>query len=90
MVLELVDEIRCRNSNARIFFSALLPRPIDNTDAKPKIVRFNRNLFAAVSKANKKFQKVKSLAVQHRFIQNSLPMTNLFNSDRLMLNDQGV
>ena len=85
-VAEIVDEIRCRNPAAHIYFSTLLPRPIDNIEAKPKIVKFNRNLFQAVKKVQQKFTKVQLLSVQHQFIVNSAPDVSLFNTDRLTLN----
>ena len=61
-VLELISEVRAKNQGMRIFFSAILPRPIDNGTIKLCIVKFNRFLFAAVQKASKNYQKVKFLA----------------------------
>ena len=89
-VAEIVQEIRFKNQSARIYFAAILPRPIDNDNTKPLIVKFNRNLFAAVARVSKTIKKVKFLVVQHRFIHHSKPVTGLFNSDLITLNEAGA
>ena len=39
---QIINIIRQRNKHAKIFISALLPRPVDNQDVKPLINKFNR------------------------------------------------
>ena len=89
-VRELIYEVRAKNPGARIFFSALLPRPIDNDTIKPLIVKFNRFLFAAVQKAARTHQRIKFLVLQHHFIQHSSPLLDLFNSDHVTVNEEGA
>ena len=89
-VTEIVQEIRACNLAAWIFFRALLPRPIDNTQAKPRIVKFNRNLCQVVKKIQNKVNRISFLSIQHDFIKDSLPDETLFTSDRVMLNELGA
>ena len=89
-VAEIVDEIRCRNAAARVYFSALLPRPIDNSQAKPRIIKLNRSMFQAVQKAQKKYTKVQFLAVQHEFIKQSMPDLHMYREDKMTLNEVGA
>ena len=39
---QIINIIRQRNKHAKIFISALLPRPVDNQEVKPLINKFNR------------------------------------------------
>ena len=69
---------------------ALLPRPIDNEVVKPLMVKFNRNLFAAIVKVQKLCSRVQFLQARHAFIVNSKPNLQLFNSDKVALNEDGA
>ena len=73
LVLDLVVEIRNRNPHSCIFFVSVLPRWVDNAQAKPLIVTFNRWLSAAVQEMNVIFEKIKFLPVHFKFLQGSEP-----------------
>ena len=49
----LIKLIRSKNLEAKIFVSALLPRPVDNQQAKPLIVKFNRIIATLVNNVRK-------------------------------------
>ena len=61
-VLELAVAIKNNNSDCRIYFSALIPRPVDNEQAKLQLVKFNQSLHLAVNKAKKVLNRVHFLA----------------------------
>ena len=89
-LMELVEEIRGRNQAGRIFVSAVLPRLVDNELAKPRLVKLNPALFAAVRRISVKHQKVNFLAVQHHFLIGSIPNQELFMEDKIMPNEKGA
>ena len=90
-VLNLVVITRERNSQSRIFFLGVLPRPIDNQEAKPYVVRFNRWMANAVDQVGKIFEKIRFLPIQLHFIQESAPKEHLFRQDQpLMINEAGA
>ena len=90
-VLELVSKIRDKNEKSRIYFVGVLPRPIENIEVKPLIVKFNRFLAAAVEKAAVIFERVKFLPAHLEFIQDGAPAEEFFHQDdKLTLNDRGA
>ena len=58
MFQELIGLIRDLSPIARIFVSALLPRPVDNAMVKPLIVKFNRALSVVIGKIAKRDERV--------------------------------
>ena len=90
LVQQTVMLIREINEEARIFVSAILPRPVDNEIAKPFIVNFNRWLVLAMNKISKSYYRVHFLPVQHHFLTNGLPTLHLFNEDKFTLNPRGA
>ena len=86
----IVDLIRQKNKHAKIFISALLPRPIDNKEVKPLIIKFNRALAVTVNQVWKQDPRVLLLTVQHDFVKDGQPLEHLYAEDRFMLNEQGV
>ena len=89
-VKQIVASIRNKNPAAKIFFSALLPRPVDNDTVKPLIVKFNRALCAAIHEVQKRDIRVLLLPVQHQFIVDSKPVMQYYNEDGFSLSDQGA
>ena len=85
----LVDLVRRANPPAKIF-SALLPRLVDNQEAKPLIVKFNRALATAINRIKKTDPRVILLPVQHAFIKDTKPIWQLYEENGFMLNKQGV
>ena len=90
-VLELVSKIRDKNEESRIFFVGVLPRPVENAEVKPLIVKFNRFLMQAVEKAAVIFDKVWFLPAHLEFISDGVPVEEFFHQDdRLTLNERGA
>ena len=90
LVESLVAEIRLRNTDSRIFISALLPRVVDNLEIKVHIVNFNRWLAAVVRKVGSTFFRVHLLAVQHEFLDQGTPIQRLFHEDGVTLSATGA
>ena len=89
--LDLAVATRERNPDARIFFVGILPRPVENDDAKPFIAKFNRWMVQAVNRISLFMTHVSFLPVHLAFIQDSKPRIHLFNpDDRLTLNEAGL
>ena len=88
---ELVVLVHAKNADTRMYFSMVLPRPLDNEIVKPKIVNFNRNMFAAVYKVGRvRGVKIHFLPVQHSFIGQSKPILVYYNEDLITLNQAGA
>ena len=90
MVRQFVVHIRSMNTVSKIFFVALLPRLVDNDTAKPKLIKFNRCLAAAVTAVALDYDRVSFIPVQHEFHHNSLPLKNLYNPDGFTLSHAGL
>ena len=84
----VVTLIRNINGHAKIFVATLLPRPVDNMQAKLQIIKFNRALAQMVTKMKKKDPRVILLPVQHKFVIDSQPDISLYNSDLFTLNEK--
>ena len=90
-VIDMTVVIRERSPNSKIYFIGVLPRPIDNQDIKPYIVKFNRWLMQALNSANELFERVIFLPVHLKFINGNQPRAELFNQeDRCTLNAAGA
>ena len=90
-ILSLVVAVRECNATSRIFFIAVLPRPVEDQQAKPFIAKFNRWMANNVERVDKLFGKVKFLPVQHHFLDGNAPKIQLFrNDDALTLNEAGA
>ena len=62
-VLDLVVMVRESNALAKIFFIAVLPRPVENEQAKNLVMKTNRWLSNAVDRVNQLFSRIKYLQV---------------------------
>ena len=82
LILDLVETIRNRNLTSRLFFISVLPRVVDNMEAKPFLIKFNRWLAAIVSEVNTIFDKIKFLPVYLKFLDGVQP--------QLLLSEVGV
>ena len=80
-ILNLVVAIRERSSESRIFLIGVLPRPVENDQAKPYIMRINRWFTHAVERVDKLLGKVKFLPVHLKFLNGSQPRLELFRED---------
>ena len=89
-VYTLVANIRHVNQQARIYFNAVLPRPIDNDEVKLILIGFNRWLATAVNKAGRVFGRVHFLPVQHAFINEGIPIQQLFDDDGFTISHLGA
>ena len=90
-VLDIVVAIGNKNANSHIYFVAVLPRIIDNTDIKPFIMNFNRGLAAAVHQVNIIFERIRFLPVQLRFLNEIVPRREMFDEQNpLLLSQLGV
>ena len=89
-VMELVVAIRDKSKESRIFIISVLPRPVDNQEVKPLLVKFNRWLASAASWLENIFGKVKFLPVHTRFIDAEGPILDFFKEDQLTLNEAGA
>ena len=90
IVFEVIAQVREINPEARIFICSILPRPVDNEEAKLLIVNFNRWISLAVNKAAKQFFRVHHIPIQHHFINAGVPKLFLFNQDQFTLNARGA
>ena len=91
LIIDMVVAIRQKSPGAKIYFITVLPRPVDNSDIKPFIVKFNRWLTAVVQSANELFEKIKILLVHLKFINAAQPRVKLFNAqDGCTLNEAGA
>ena len=68
----------------------ILPRPVDNEQAKPLITTMNRWIRNAAEKMDVMFQKVRFLPVQLHFIDGTTPKIQYFNDDKLTVNAVGA
>ena len=89
-LVNLVVAVRERRPDSRIFVIGVLPRPIDNAEAKPYICRINRWIASAVEKIQKMFQKVKFIPLHLKFLDAAKPKLHLFQQDGLMLSAAGA
>ena len=91
VVLELVIEIRKVNEQSRIYFVGVLPRPVDNDEIKPYIVKFNRWLTMAVKQVDTLFERVKFIPAHLKFLSGDQPRSELFHmDDQITLNEAGA
>ena len=88
--LQLIKQIRAKNSLCKIFISSLLPRFVDNEDIRPLIIRYNRRLLEAVGRIAVQFGRVQFISVQNTFVHHSLPIRKLFDADGFTLSLAGV
>ena len=80
-VSNLVAAVRDKCIDSRIYFIGILPRPIDNQEVKPLIMKANRWLAHAVERVDKLFGRIRFLPVQLAFLQGSVPNEVLYNPD---------
>ena len=86
-ILNLVAAIKERNQQSRIFIIGVLPRPIENDQAKIYIMKMNN----ATERIRKLFDKVCFLPVHLKFLNGGVPRMELFNQeDQLTLNPAGA
>ena len=86
-VNRLINTIDCLNSNCKIYFVPVLPRPIDNQQVKPYIIAVNKMIHACVKKCAK--QHVQFLSIQNFFVKNGVPDPRLYENDKVSLNTDG-
>ena len=79
---QLIQVIRKKNAQCKIFVTMLLPRLVDNDEMKPVIIKFNRVLSQIMGKINWNDHRVLLLAVQHSFIKDAVPIQHYYNQDR--------
>ena len=90
-ILNLVVAVREKNKDARIHFLGILPRPVENQEAKPYITRANRWMASAVTRVDALFNKVRFLPVHLDFLRAEGPKIELFHQDDMLtLNQAGA
>ena len=90
-ILQLTAVIQERNKESRIYFVGVLLRPVENEEAKPNIIMFNRWMVAAVKRLQQIMQKVEFISVQLRFLMTLGPRMELCNQQHLLtLSEQGA
>ena len=87
-VKKLVSAVLQQNDMAKIFFGGVLPRPVNNALAKPRIKAFNRFLATSVKKLQRSFLRVFYLPVQLRFTAEH-EFNILYKTNRIHLNEIG-
>ena len=90
-VLNLVAMVRNRKADSRIYFIAVLPRPVENDQVKVLVMKSNRWISHAVERVNNMMGRVTFLPVQLKFLNGSQPRMEFFHADdRLTLNTAGA
>ena len=89
-ILQLVQVIRRKNAQCKIFVTTLLPRLVDNEEIRPFIIKFNRVLSQIMGKINRNDHRVLLLAVQHSFVKDAVPIQHYYNQDRYTLSKAGA
>ena len=91
VILDIVVQVRKISQDSRIFFVGVLPQPIDNSEIKPFIVRFNQWLSITVVQVDSLFERVKFIPAHLKFLHADIPRAELFNQDDgLTLNEAGA
>ena len=88
--MEMVVAVREKRPDSMVYFLGILPRPAEDEEAKPYLVKVNRWIMDAVSRLQNIFERVKLLLVQLKFITRNGPHRELFNEEGITLNQQGA
>ena len=90
-LLKVVLAIREKNKESRVFVVGVLPCPVEDVNAKPLVMMFNRRLLNAVERVDEIIHKVKFIPAHLSFIDGQGPKLHLFNEDdKLTLNSVGA